>query len=504
MGGKEEDFKGKMESSSNSGKKRVFGPGGRDLRLFAYIDEFVCEYCPEKVQFDRFIHATRHYRDVHMERAYLKCPKCDKKTYTSGEFVTHVETHNDPDRCKCTICGKMTLSKVALKKHMRCHQLDLEENNPFPCRLCSRRFEAEYKRDKHELLHRPKPIIPKQYGRDEAMLEFYQRIYCDLCEEVKPDSTSFDNFWDLKVHMNKQHEKAPYLKCPICSKKMGVRHQIMMHIDVHKNPELYRCEVCNEIHQYLDRHMISAHTPSTAAPEKKRYNCEQCGKVFKFRWKLKYHINEAHGVKDVSCDICKKFFTRPALAAHKRKAHIEGEASFLCDHCPKLFNKQQTLRMHIAVAHENRRKHKKCNLCGKEVTGMTKHMQMVHPSEGPVSCDLCGKNFRSPFHMKRHRLNTCEVTMNDRPYKCEVCGKGFSLKLTMTEHMTTHTRTNLYQCAFCLKTYGYLSNLQKHRKKAHPQEWREVKGDQSIVTVIPLSAPVVAPVTEYEIPIAGQ
>uniref|UniRef100_A0A182T196 C2H2-type domain-containing protein n=1 Tax=Anopheles maculatus TaxID=74869 RepID=A0A182T196_9DIPT len=487
-----EDWK-KYRNSSKGKARKALGFRQLQEKIFSYVDEFICYYCPEKVVFERFHHANLHYKKVHNEPAFLRCPKCGRKCFTPGGFVSHMETHEDPERNKCNICGKVTDQQITLKKHMRAHQDKLEKDFPYPCSQCTRRFEHEEKRDKHERLHGRKVVIKKEKGRDVELLKFYKRIYCDVCEEIRPESTSFDNFWDLKVHMTNEHNKTPYLKCPICYKKNACRQQLMVHVDVHDNPENYRfalkivCEVCKEIHQNLDKHMIKAHTAETSLPDEKNYSCEHCGKMFKYQTNLRSHIDRVHGVKDVCCEICKKYFNHKALSAHKRSAHTDE--MFMCEHCPKMFKTRSGLESHKSDHDETLRKSVKCTICGKEMrrgASMAKHMKTIHSQEDPVKCDLCGKMFRTTFHMLRHRANTCSATISSRPYKCEVCGKGFAMKLTMTEHMTTHTRTSLYQCAFCFKTFGYISNLYKHRKKAHPLEWQEVQArpEQGIATVI--------------------
>ncbi|KFB36177.1 AGAP003566-PA-like protein [Anopheles sinensis] len=421
----------------------------RDKRIFSYVDEFFCYYCPEKVLFERFHHANQHYKRVHDEPAFLRCPKCGKKCFTPGGFVSHMETHDDP-----------------------------EKNKESPVRLqpVSATVRAGEETGQTRAAARAQDSDQEGKGRDLELLAFYKRIYCEVCEEAKPESTSFDNFWDLKVHMGNEHNKTPYLKCPICFKKNACRQQLMVHVDVHNNPEHYRCEVCKEIHQNLEKHMIKAHSPETTIPDEKNYSCEHCGKMFKFKTNLRSHIDRVHGVKDVCCNICNKYFNHKALSAHKRSAHTDE--MFMCEHCPKMFKTRSGLESHKGDHDENQRKSVKCTLCGKEMrrgASMAKHMKTIHSQEDPVNCNLCGKVFRTSFHMMRHRANTCAATISSRPYKCEVCGKGFAMKLTMTEHMTTHTRTSLYQCAFCFKTFGYISNLYKHRKKAHPLEWQEVQ-----------------------------
>uniref|UniRef100_A0A4Y0BWH7 C2H2-type domain-containing protein n=1 Tax=Anopheles funestus TaxID=62324 RepID=A0A4Y0BWH7_ANOFN len=459
----------------------------RDNKIFQYVDEFACYLCSEKVTFKRFADAHLHYRVEHNQPPFLKCPKCDKKCHTPGMFVSHMETHDDPEKNKCEICGKYNDCNISLKKHMRVHQSQLEENLPYPCSLCKRKFATEDLRAKHEKLHVPKPYVPKEKGPDQEVLDFYKCIVCDICEEETPDSTSFDNLSDLRAHMVKEHNKNMYVRCPVCSTRQANRQQVITHIDMHNNPDKYRCELCNEVHQNLHHHMLKAHSPSTAqSSDSAKHKCEQCGRTFNFLANLKMHIDCVHGLKDVRCNICDKYFNYRAYRTHKRTAHTD--LMLMCEHCPRMFKNRKSFEAHKAFHDSSLLRMTQCTLCGKQIrtVSMSKHMKTIHSEDDPVNCDLCGKMFRTPFHMKRHQKNTCEVTMDSRSFKCEVCGKGFSTKLTMVEHMTTHTRTNQYQCAFCFKSFGYISNLYKHRKKAHPQEWQEVQAhpEENIPSVI--------------------
>lgn len=88
------------DASDDVEKRRLGGRRARDERLFKYIDEFVCYLCPDRVEFDRFHHANMHYKELHNEPAYLKCAKCERKCYTPGGFINHMETHDDPDKNK--------------------------------------------------------------------------------------------------------------------------------------------------------------------------------------------------------------------------------------------------------------------------------------------------------------------------------------------------------------------------------------------------------------------
>lgn len=130
---------------------------------------------------------------------------------------------------------------------MRIHRPEMEEKLPIRCRLCPRRFATEKKRDRHEKHHNRKPMEkpPRIVGRDEAILEFYKRIICEICDQQRmvdvhvPD-VEYDNMQDLKKHMREAHNDKGYLKCHMCDKKCNIRSMLLIHKDFHLNPDKYR------------------------------------------------------------------------------------------------------------------------------------------------------------------------------------------------------------------------------------------------------------------------
>ena len=47
-------------------------------------------------------------------------------------------------------------------------------------------------------------------------------------------------------------------------------------------------------------------------------------------------------------------------------------------------------------------------------------------------------------------------------FNCEVCHKRFSTKMTMNEHVQTHTAEKLFNCKQCNKKFSNKSNLNVH------------------------------------------
>ncbi|XP_055644770.1 transcription factor grauzone-like [Toxorhynchites rutilus septentrionalis] len=447
----------------------------RDTKLFEHIDEFVCYICPDRVEFDRFYHATVHYKEFHKEPAYIKCKSCGKRCYTPGNLISHVAVHTDPDKYRCQICGKQNDQQVALVKHMRIHRPEMEEKLPIRCRLCPRRFSTDKKRDRHEKHHSRKPMEkpPRVMGRDEEILEFYKRIICEICDQQRMvddniADVEYENMQDLKKHMRDVHNDKGYLKCHICDKKCNIRSVLLIHKDFHLNPEKYRCSVCGNVYQNLQKHKQGAH----ASPGEASFCCEHCGKALTSEKSLKSHVDRKHAVKDTICDICNKPFSKSMLESHKRVVH--ENASYMCTHCPRMFRSKFSLNRHLEEHEDKVRERVKCVVCGltfKHKYILTKHIDSVHTKEAPVSCDVCGKKFKSKHHLWSHKSDTC----NTRRYDCTICGRVFKVKVRLTEHMTTHTGKSLYQCTFCPMTFSFQSILYTHRKKAHYEQWLELQ-----------------------------
>ncbi|XP_055603486.1 transcription factor grauzone-like [Uranotaenia lowii] len=468
---------GSCESEPDFRKTRkIRSARKRDEKLFKFIDEFICYVCPERVEFNRFYHATIHYKDYHKEPAYIKCQKCDKRCYSPGNFISHMASHSDPDIYRCKLCGKQNDHKIALSKHMRIHLIDATNDKlPIRCGICPRRFETEKKRDRHEKTHNRKPIqkLPRIVGRDDELLGFYKRISCEFCDQEHAsneivEKLEFSNFQDLSKHMRIAHDEKGYLRCHLCGKKCNFRSVLLLHKDFHLHPEKYKCAICGAVYQNLQKHKELVHG-STLQPS---FCCEHCGKALTSEKSLKSHVERKHALKDTFCDICNKPFSKTTLESHRRAVH--ENASYMCSQCPRMFRSKFSLNRH-QDDHDNRvRERVKCSMCDmtfKHKYILTKHIDSVHTKEAPVSCDVCGKQFKSKHHLWSHKSDTC----NNRRYDCTICGRIFKVKVRLNEHMTTHTGKSLYQCTFCPMTFNFQSILYTHRKKAHYEQWLEMQ-----------------------------
>ena len=89
------------------------------------------------------------------------------------------------------------------------------------------------------------------------------------------------------------------------------------------------CPICSKEVKYLNDHIKDVH--SEKPPE--HLICNDCGKVFSKRKKLRGHIAAVHRVQPTKCDICSQEFKNlHSLRGHKAKVH-ESISKVTCPTC---------------------------------------------------------------------------------------------------------------------------------------------------------------------------
>lgn len=238
---------------------------------------------------------------------------------------------------------------------------------------------------------------------------------CKICQK------SFRRKIDL-IHHRHIHEEAKH-ECMKC----GQKFKSVAYFNKH---ECNTCTICNRnftSKQQLKAHRRLIHTDDLASS---MFQCDICGKEFKYRHGVIYHMTVEH-IKDL-------------------------KVNYDCDICGKKFNMKEKVRLHL--------KHHasliKCNLCGKHLRAINlgHHMKYVHTNERNFQCQLCNLSFKTRECVKSH------MRTHEKNYQCGFCGKKFPSQYILNEHKVLHRNPDELTCKTCKKTFAQKYCLKAHMK----------------------------------------
>ena len=85
-----------------------------------------------------------------------------------------------------------------------------------------------------------------------------------------------------------------------------------------------------------------------------RYKCEECGRINKSIYALKYHKESVHEGKMYTCTKCSKKFTQKSnLRTHMKTMH-DGDRRFACHLCDYKAGQKGNLVTHMKTKHTSR------------------------------------------------------------------------------------------------------------------------------------------------------
>ncbi|XP_016843778.1 zinc finger protein 808 [Nasonia vitripennis] len=250
-------------------------------------------------------------------------------------------------------------------------------------------------------------------------------------------------------------------KCETCSRLFSQKSKLLAHQATHDRKKPFKCMDCGK--SYSSRSKLTAH--SRLHTQTNVHRCKICQKIFSYPSYLADHM-KSHDAKPVKrtasfeCAQCKKQFQFAKSYKRHMKFHT-GKDLFHCDICDKLFNQKYALKTHMR-SHEFARFHK-CDLCDKsfnQKSNLVEHMR-IHTKVKPFKCKTCEKSFAQSSHLKSHEASHDSV----RQFQCRMCGKRFKLASHLKRHVNLHTGLKMYKCDQCEQVFSQAFSLKRHSKK---------------------------------------
>uniref|UniRef100_A0A336MUZ6 CSON007143 protein n=1 Tax=Culicoides sonorensis TaxID=179676 RepID=A0A336MUZ6_CULSO len=320
-------------------------------------NNFKCSHCEKNFTSEKLmkLHEIRqHIASKEDDPGYF-CKMCQKIYMKRASGLRHVKrVHENQSNTKprslknfnsvpieegvsCEQCDEQFVNGSALISHLKKTHLDQELI--FQCGVCERRTKTFAALREHvEAVHEKKLVYT-----------------CDICGK------GFTRKTGLRTHMRVNHMTVRNYACPICDQRFAQQNQLNVHVKIHATKKLHNCTICQKsfaqlsgLHQHMSMH---SDTP--------KFHCELCQLSFKYASSFYNHRKSHTSPIEYSCDVCKRICpSRFSLYAHKKAHHnTNRNQKFDCSECGKVFKRKDTLKQHILNKHTQSYVNFKCELC---------------------------------------------------------------------------------------------------------------------------------------------
>ncbi|XP_048480225.1 zinc finger protein 2 [Plutella xylostella] len=274
--------------------------------------EYKCETCI--VGFSSEASRIEHGLKKHGSRGKYSCPICKTVIGSVNAFSAHYKRHSR--RYECTLCHKRSSDRKQLLQHYStAHEAQPPE---YKCTHCGKLSHSKDAHRYHVSLHSA-------------------RVSCPQCNKT------FSQRAGLTNHRNTVHALGGGFPCARCGQRLRWKTSLKKHMDIHERkgstPAAAHCAECGVSFASvcsLQRHLRSSLKHVTS--DQLKFICDDCGRRYANKTKLRDHIEEKHLHKSYQCDICHKpSKNRVCLEQHVRNVHRGRALDKMCHHCGKGF-----------------------------------------------------------------------------------------------------------------------------------------------------------------------
>ena len=115
-----------------------------------------------------------------------------------------------------------------------------------------------------------------------------------------------------------------------------------------------------------------------------------------------------------------------------RYKYVDSRQAHVCPYCRTILRSRFILQRHISARHFNHRPFpcSTCKKCFSSNADLKKHTESTHAPQVMVSCDECGKEYRSGYIYRHKQFAHKRIS----PSICDVCDALFKNREIMLQH----------------------------------------------------------------------